>query len=645
MQSQSSSFHPPGSPGEQRKKEKVHLQKLNDRLEAVLGNIRRDNIKKARFIKDYEEEARTAIDVAQLTTEDQAVLDKFLNDIIHIKSQQIHKSTKNISQSKALNEDLVDIGSFSEWNSPTEDLIAKYVNLSSAIALKQVELMKSDAENSYNQVLVKTMQSAINTIQDRIKKEEHRNDSLAGEHAGLQHKLAESKRRNEEAAAKVALYEDPELEDAMQERIQMALDAKEKELQAHLQEQLDKKAQEIGDEDRANEPNQLITPRKMDLVGDSVRLENECYQLEEHKTSLELQSKGVRAQRDSLADKLRIVQEKKALLQKNIGELTDQHANMVEELESLKNDSITDKKTRALQKQLADIDANNAVRSAKFNKAKQVLVAALNDAEVKFKTGITLDSVLQEYEEILEDYEEQYTGKPTNYFVNPTATAPSHSSVFVAPAPVDMQKKPKAQLPKTTTRPQTRSATKSQGFPNTADKESPTHSRTSTSVVGKLVFNDNENEEEAEGEVGEDAQSTNSNKPVSDQKKKRKEPPAATADDNVDDSPVKQSDCPLEIVGFSPAMQQVVLKNISKEPVKLSAFKVRNCDYCIVQLLPDYDLPPGQTFTINPRPSTVGSLKPPKNQMFWNTGNNGIFEKDSKGIWLLNKGGVVATFK
>lgn len=92
----------PGSPGDQRRKEKVILQKLNDRLEGVLGNIRRDNIKKARQIRDFEEEAKIAGDLCEITQEDHGVLDKFLKDVIFVKSQQIHKSTKTINISKGI---------------------------------------------------------------------------------------------------------------------------------------------------------------------------------------------------------------------------------------------------------------------------------------------------------------------------------------------------------------------------------------------------------------------------------------------------------------------------------------------------------------------------------------------------------------
>lgn len=92
----------PGSPGEQRRKEKAQLQKLNERLQTILGNIRRDNIKKARQIRDFEEEAKTAGDVSAITKEDLSVLDKFLGDVIFVKSQQIQKSTKIINTGKGL---------------------------------------------------------------------------------------------------------------------------------------------------------------------------------------------------------------------------------------------------------------------------------------------------------------------------------------------------------------------------------------------------------------------------------------------------------------------------------------------------------------------------------------------------------------
>lgn len=82
------------------------------------------------------------------------------------------------------------------------------------------------------------MKGTLKTLKDKGNSDDARNASLTDERNKLQHQTAEIRKRNNAAEAKVALYEGPEIDYAMQERIQMAVDAKEKELQAKLQEKL-----------------------------------------------------------------------------------------------------------------------------------------------------------------------------------------------------------------------------------------------------------------------------------------------------------------------------------------------------------------------------------------------------------------------
>lgn len=71
------------------------MQKLNGRLETVLVNIRRDNITKARQIKDLEAQAKETEDVSALVKEDQRIIDKAVREVIHDKSLQLAKVAKN----------------------------------------------------------------------------------------------------------------------------------------------------------------------------------------------------------------------------------------------------------------------------------------------------------------------------------------------------------------------------------------------------------------------------------------------------------------------------------------------------------------------------------------------------------------------
>jgi predicted nuclease with TOPRIM domain len=86
--------------------------------------------------------------------------------------------------------------------------------------------------------VVNTIRAAIQASEGIIQKEGAKENILRAEEAKLREQLADLKKRNEEWARKVALYENPELEDAMQERILLAVDRKEKQLQAELKDKI-----------------------------------------------------------------------------------------------------------------------------------------------------------------------------------------------------------------------------------------------------------------------------------------------------------------------------------------------------------------------------------------------------------------------
>lgn len=84
------------------------------------------------------------------------------------------------------------------------------------------------------------MQGALQNLERGNKQEEATINILKAEDAKHRDQIDAMRKQNDESAKKVSLYEDPELEDAMQERAQVALDRKEKALQAELQERLSK---------------------------------------------------------------------------------------------------------------------------------------------------------------------------------------------------------------------------------------------------------------------------------------------------------------------------------------------------------------------------------------------------------------------
>lgn len=146
--------------------------------------------------------------------------------------------------------ELSNIGAFKTWPG---DLSTEYMELSAKIAEKKLLLLRTSVEKAYNvcahlggtcltnlkqDYVVTTIRSAIHEIEATNQNEKIKLDNLRAEETKYQDQLAELNRRNEDAARKVALYENAELEDAMQERIQLAMARKEKVLHAELREKI-----------------------------------------------------------------------------------------------------------------------------------------------------------------------------------------------------------------------------------------------------------------------------------------------------------------------------------------------------------------------------------------------------------------------
>lgn len=89
-----------GEPVEQRKREKATLQSLNERLETVLGNIRRDNIKLNRTIKDHEGEIATCEEVKAIINEEQARLEQEMQNMV-LKNASMVGNKVSAAHSKA----------------------------------------------------------------------------------------------------------------------------------------------------------------------------------------------------------------------------------------------------------------------------------------------------------------------------------------------------------------------------------------------------------------------------------------------------------------------------------------------------------------------------------------------------------------
>jgi hypothetical protein len=639
----------PESHGEQRRREKATLQQLNARLELVLVNIRRDNIAKARQIKDYNEEATVAGEVSGIVKDEQRGVDKGLREVIHDKSLQLAKVAKNSCLKKETDLDLAGVGPFETWrrgDSNTEGLGAKYVELGAEIANKKLVVMESTAEKAYNDHLISTIRAAIQTMEAIIQQEEVKENNLRTEDAKHREQLAELKKINEESARKVSLYENPELVDAMQERIQLALDNKEKLLQAELKGKIDAKAQELAVSSSTSGNNQFITPRKMDLFGEHVQLENDIKILDAEKNSTVLQLKSAATTKEKFLSRVKASQENVDNSQKLIADCDNKRIALTEDIATLKTDNLGlgDKKILELNKQITDQDSSNAVRVARFNKAKQMLLSALDDEDARFGNVVTLEAVLKEYERIIEDYEEQYRTKRKSHFVPPT-----HAPISAPPqAHTDAPTKKTNQTKSQASKPRTRSTA---GYQSTASKEASTRPRRSTAdTVGRLVFPEefDASKDKRDTELSDPPSSADTSDdesrlystpaavpPGESGKKKRKEPPQpSVADSENTENANTSSKSPLEITTFSAHAQKVVIKNTSSAPINLSGFKIRNCDYNISQLFPDVMLPAGSLFTINPRPKNVPA-KLPKFSMFWQDGDYGTFEKESKGVRVL----------
>lgn len=160
----------PGSPGEQRRKEKLILQSLNERLETVLVNIRRDNVKLSRNIRGHDDIMKNNDAAIAIINEEQGHLEKDMDDIHSRHSVMIASKLNNalakagmsnsqiksfllLTPNAALEEDFTKIGNIGQWDQSvdpnSEDTGAKYIELSTLVAKKELEVMNASAEKSY----------------------------------------------------------------------------------------------------------------------------------------------------------------------------------------------------------------------------------------------------------------------------------------------------------------------------------------------------------------------------------------------------------------------------------------------------------------------------------------------------------------
>jgi len=133
-----------------------------------------------------------------------------------------------------------------------------------------------------------------------------------------------------------------------------------------------------------------------------------------------------------------------------------------------------------------------------------------------------------------------------------------------------------------------------------------------------------------------DVDGNNNNNGNNNSKKKRKETASAPEEQEGDGEPSQPTNrSGLKITEFKVTVQTVKITNSSSVPVDLTGYKLRNCDYNVSQLLPNVKLQPGETLTILPRPRSSSS-KAPKNHLYWNDGDFSTFEKNTKGVRLLD---------
>jgi len=223
----------PGSPKEQRKKEKATFKTLNDRLETVLGNIRRDNIKLARTIKDHEAEVGSAKEVLDIANNEKERLAKEMDDILAKKASMMGNKVGSAHAKAALEAELMRLIPIDQWDrDPSqEDTGEKFIELATAIATKELQAMKATAGKSYKESMNTLMQNSIGEINGKTNATEAQVLKLQDELRQLEGELGKTVEKNKEAAKQVLPYESPEHEEEMQERIMVALDEKDKQLQ------------------------------------------------------------------------------------------------------------------------------------------------------------------------------------------------------------------------------------------------------------------------------------------------------------------------------------------------------------------------------------------------------------------------------
>lgn len=224
------------------------------------------------------------------------------------------------------------------------------MELAASVARKELEYMKASAMKSFRDSGITLIQNSIGTINGQRNSAEHQIQKLNEELQNLEQQLNGVTARNQDAAKKVVLYENPELEDAMQERIQIALDHKERQLQAELLRQLEQRAIEMDAEKHRSlegiPGGVLNTPAKIDFFGDNARLENEYNQLENERIAKDNELKFVSSKHQQVREKLQATNAQLAALKREVGDLHQQNTLMKEEISGLHNDTNKDERIK-----------------------------------------------------------------------------------------------------------------------------------------------------------------------------------------------------------------------------------------------------------------------------------------------------------
>jgi hypothetical protein len=647
----------PGSPGEQRKKEKKLLRDLNSRLEAILRDVRLENHRLSREIDSLVEKSKTQEDTIASLVSVKEELNLSVRAVQTEVAQLDDKRSKDVKATQELQKELQRI---------KDDGRIRTDKLKEEIHKISLELMETErrrpgaiAEKGRLTTINEQLQAALTWVESSKSKAEEGHINLTAQIHELQAKLSRCERDIELLMKRLAEYRNDNLDVEYQRLFQQEIDQHEAELQKRVK-------RDIEDEERKqkalhNEKASSIPVVMGQVVGAGVGVGMDGVAKE--KDRLGEEAAQLEAMLHSLANSAARIQGDIVKKDEYLHSLQAEFYKHVEEKEKVKKVNaqfggeleVLQRKEAELGKGIEQILKEISIQEAAGNAekhAKEAQLQALKDAfeKAQFLLDCTrgpLKEELEEYMDILSQAEsrfragqshQQLQSQPQTQSHGHSARATSLGFQFMSPQGLigeDMTSPPPSPYTATTntaaTAPSTSGTSATSKSTTISSNTTSSISTKSTAVsIGPAPPTPQQRHDSGTPHPAKKKKvlkvrpsalpalntggSTSSSTTPAAKKRKTMDQPTTTG-------------APVRIISINPLLEEVVLQNCSSNKVDLHGWKLVNMNYNFSQALPRATLGPQETFKLVPRPEGSTSSKPPSpssRMAYWDKGGRDV---------------------